>query len=176
MARRIPKIDTRCIRVSQSYSVPEVAKLLKRTAATIRAWIKEGLPVLPGTSPRLICGAELKHWLIKRANRRKKPCGLAKLFCCKCQTPRRPKPDTITTCNLTSQNVRVSGKCGVCGTQMQQSRKLSDLPAIIAAMKDPTQGQASLTGYDKPLTNSLFEQASNNQGFEAEKQDKPHVH
>jgi hypothetical protein len=176
MKGRRQKIDARRIRVSQSYAIPEIARLLGRTIPTVRSWIKQGLPVLPDTSPRLICGEDLKNWLSERARNRKQPCGLARLYCCKCRRPQRPKPDTVGTSELTSKNVKVSGKCGACGTQMQQSRKLADLPVIIAAMKDPTQGQASLTGYSNALVNPLFEQASDQTDLDASQKGKFHVH
>ena len=176
MARRRQKPDLRRIRVSESYTVPEVAKLLGRTLPTVRNWIKLGLPTLPDTSPRLICGGDLKTWLAKRWKAKKQICGVDRLYCCKCRRPQRPKPHTVTTSPLTSKVAKVSGRCGQCDTRMQQSRSLAKLAEIIAAMKDPTLGQASLTGYSNSLVNPLFEQERDQAAFPPSQKDEPNVH
>ena len=176
MKRRRRKPDLRLIRVSQSYSIPEVAKLLERTAPTIRVWIKQGLPVLPETQPRLICGGELKGWLAERAKARKQPCGIAKLYCFKCRRPRRPKPDSVATSPLSAKTVKVSGKCGACETAMQQPRKLTALPEIIAAMTSPAQRQLNLAGYTSPPVNPTFWAQTDDIEIEAPEDGEKHVH
>ena len=176
MARRRRKLDLRRIRVSQSYSIPEVAKLVDRTVPTVRAWIKQGLPVLPDTQPRLICGGELKDWLTKRAEDRKQPCGIAKLYCFKCRRPRRPKPDSVTTSPLSAKTVQVSGKCSACNTTMQQPRSLAKLPEIIAAMTVPTQHQVNLAGYTSPPVNPMFWTQTDEPEIDAPTKEGKHVH
>jgi hypothetical protein len=176
MARRRRKLDLRRIRVSQSYSIPEAAKLLERKAPTIRLWIKQGLPVLPDTQPRLICGGELKDWLRDRAKARKQPCGIAKLYCFKCRRPRRPTPDSVATSPLSAKTVKVSGKCNACNTAMQQPRALAKLPEVIAAMTSPRQRQLNLTGYISPSVNPTFWTQTDDIEIDAPREGETHVH
>jgi|GEM_PF-793670 len=136
------------IQTSRCYTVGEAAKRLDRTVHTVRSWIKQGLPVLPDTSPRLIDGAELKAWLKTKWTRRKRPCGVGELFCCKCCQPRAPHPKSVNTAaGLGPTTVRVTGKCGVCGTLIQQVRKLSELPEILAEMRAIPKVEPDLIGY-----------------------------
>lgn len=141
------KPDLRLIVVARSYTIPEVAKLLDRGAPTVRRWIKCGLPVLPETSPRLICGLELKHWLSAIWDAKKRPCAIDEMYCVKCRCPRRPKPESVKTAPLSSKTATVSGNCDDCGTAMQQARSISKLPETIAAMKATTRQDPHLTGY-----------------------------
>ncbi|HCX08787.1 MAG TPA: DNA-binding protein, partial [Hyphomonas sp.] len=62
--KRKPNVSL--IQTSRSYTIREVAERLDRQVETVRTWVQEGLPVLPGTTPRLIDGAELKEWLKAR--------------------------------------------------------------------------------------------------------------
>lgn len=151
------KPDLRRIVVARSYTILEVAKLLDRNAATVRRWIKRGLPVLPNTSPCLICGQELKHWLAGIWNAKKRPCAIDEMFCVKCRRPRRLKPESVKTAPLSSKTAMVSGNCGICGTAMQQARSISKLPETIAAMKATKQRDLHLSGYtDAPLQRTFW--------------------
>ena len=176
MARRIAKLDLRRIRVSQSYTVSEIARLLGRTVPTVRNWIKQGLPTLTDTSPRLICGGDLKAWLTSRAGARKQPCGNSKLFCCKCGCARRPKPATVETSAHTSKTVFISGECAQCSGHMRQLRSLSNLAEIITEMTAPAQGQLNLTGCTRLFVNSLFEPEPAEGNFHTQRLDQSNVH
>ena len=176
MKRRKQKPDLRRICVSQSYTVQEAATLLNRQAPTIRQWIRQGLPILQGTSPRLIHGSDLKAWLGARWKARKHPCGIAQLYCCKCRRPRRPKPDSVATKPLSTKTVTVSGKCGACGTAMQQPRSLNNLAETIAAMKTLTQDQAHLSGYTKPPVQPTLWPHDDEPDLNNQNKGKPYVH
>lgn len=144
--KRKPNIGL--IQTSRCYTVTEAANRLGRTKHTVRTWIKQGLPVLPDTNPRLIDGVELKGWLKAKWAKRKKPCGLGELFCCKCCKPRAPDPHSVkTAAGLSPATVCVSGNCGVCGAAIQQARRLSDLPIILAAMRTIAKAETDLTDY-----------------------------
>ncbi|MEM1086973.1 MAG: hypothetical protein AAGH90_04535 [Pseudomonadota bacterium] len=151
------KPDLRRITVARSYTIAQVATLLDRTPQTVRGWIRCGLPVLPETSPRLICGQELKTWLAAIWEAKKRPCAIDEMYCVKCRRPRRLKPETVKTSPLSSKTATVSGNCGACGTAMQQARSISKLPETIAAMKAGKRRDAHLTGYTAaPLERTLW--------------------
>ena len=63
MARRP---DWRRIKSHRSYTVNECAEGLGVHKNTLRAWIKDGLPVLSAGRPLLILGANLKAFLEER--------------------------------------------------------------------------------------------------------------
>lgn len=157
--KRKPNISL--ISVRKSYEVGEIARLLDRRTDTVRGWIKEGLPILPGSKPRLIDGAELKAWLQAKWEKRKKPCAIDQLHCCKCRKPRAPDPSSVKTEPVTAKTVLIRGKCGVCGTAMQQVRKTETLTETIVAMKALKQAPHSLPGYLDPRDNpSLLKEQS----------------
>ena len=157
--KRKPNISL--ISVRKSYEVREIARLLDRSTYTLRAWINEGLPVLPGSKPRLIDGAELKAWLDAKWAKRKKPCAIGELHCCKCRNPRAPGPKTVRTEPLTAKTTLIRGKCHVCGTAMQQIRKTEALAETIAVMTALKQAPHSLPGYLDPRDNpSLLKEQS----------------
>lgn len=163
--RRKPNINL--IQTSRCYTVSEIAKRLDRTVYTVRSWINEGLAVMPDTSPRLIDGAVLKGWLKAKWAKRKKPCGIGELFCCKCGKPREPDPVSVqTAAGLGPATVKVSGKCGACGTPMQQARKLSDLPEILSAMRKQAKADSNLLGYRDPSAKPTLWQGQGVLNFE----------
>ena len=176
MARRKQKPDLRRIRVSQSYTVTEAADMLDRKTATVRDWIKRGLPVLPDTSPRLICGNDLKTWLDARWKSRKQPCEVDQLYCCKCRRPRHPLPDSVATSPLSAKTVTVLGKCSLCGTAMQQPRSFKNLAETLTAMKAPTQAHEHLTSYTNTSERPTFFLDADDANSEPQNKGKRYVH
>lgn len=154
-SKRKPNIGL--IKTSRCYSVSEVAECLGRSEHTVRGWIRQGLPVLPGVKPRLIDGVELKSWLRSKWQSRKRPCRLEELFCCKCRKPRRPAPRSVKTEAAPSpEAVRVRGDCQICGTPMQQVRKLSQMPQMLSAMGVVAQEVPNLSGCREPSVIDTF--------------------
>lgn len=150
--KRRPNISL--ISVRKSYEVREIACLLGRSPDTISGWIKAGLPVLPGSKPRLIDGAELKVWLEAKWKRRKKSCAMGEMYCCKCRKPCEPSRNSVKTEPVTAKTVLIRAKCGTCGTAMQQVRSTDALAETIAAMTALKQAPDSLAGYLDPSDNA----------------------
>lgn len=151
--KRKPNVNL--IQTSRSYTIREVAARLDRHVHTVRAWVKEGLPILPDTAPRLIDGAELKAWLKDKWARRKKPCGLGELYCCKCCKPRAPDPNSVKTePAAVAATTLIRGICSECATPMQQVRKTANLPEILREMMGKAKADSNLTGYRDPRANT----------------------
>ena len=149
------KPNVNLIQTSRSYTIREVAARLDRQVHTVRAWVKDGLPVLPDTTPRLIDGAELKAWLKAKWAKRKMPCGLGELFCCKCCKQRAPDPNSVQTePAAVAASTLIKGKCGECATPMQQVRKTADLPEILREMMGKAKADSNLTDYRDPRANA----------------------
>ena len=170
------KPDLRRIKTTLSYTVPEIADLLDRRASTVTRWIREGLPVLPETRPRLIDGVVLKAWLAEKWAARKRPCSLAELYCCKCRAPRTPDPASVETSPISAQTVMVRGKCGQCGSAMQLARPTANLAEIIAAMTASTQQQERLTGYGETGVKPTIWTGQGSFDFDAWEGDPDHAH
>jgi hypothetical protein len=172
--KRKPNISL--ISVRKSYEVREITRLLDRSPDTVRGWIKEGLPVLPGSKPRLIDGAELKAWLQAKWAKRKKSCAINQLHCCKCRNSREPDPASVKTEPVTAKTVMIRAKCGTCGTAMQQVRKTEALAETIAAMTALKQAPDSLAGYLDPIDNPPLFRAQGSFDFSPFEGSAKHVH
>jgi len=57
------KYNWRAINIHFSYEIKQAAKALKCSEATIRNWIKEGLPIYKDRKPLLIEGADLRQFV-----------------------------------------------------------------------------------------------------------------
>lgn len=173
--RRKPKISL--IQTSRCYTIDEIGKRLDRKVSTVREWIKQGLPVMADTRPRLIDGAVLKVWLKEKWSNRKRSCRVNELFCCRCREPRSPRPDSVQTSHsLSPTTVCVRGKCKTCGTVMQQTRKLVDLPEILSAMRGQTKAKPNLTGYRDPNVKPTLLQGQGAFDFEQHERGSDSVH
>ncbi|MAZ03668.1 MAG: hypothetical protein CMN56_11075 [Sneathiella sp.] len=118
--RKKRKPDFRRIGPSQTYSVNELAEAVQRTPATVRRWIREGMPTLDGLKPIVIDGAQAKNWLKQQWSSRKMPTlpGEAHCFTCK---KSRPFTEGTRTMKQTSAKVLTeTGNCAVCGRIMNQ--------------------------------------------------------
>jgi hypothetical protein len=114
------KPDLRLIRTSHTYTVPEIAKTLDRTVATVRGWIRDGLPILERGHPLLVLGSDLKTWLSDRWASRKRPCVRDEFYCFSCQEPRRAAVGSVEIVPRNEKTVTVMGMCAVCGTPVKR--------------------------------------------------------
>jgi hypothetical protein len=80
-ARRIKKLWT-C-------NVREAAKATGATPGTVRQWHKSGLEAVAGVYPLTFRSADIKAFLKRRDESRKRPCGPGKMFCLHCLVPIR---------------------------------------------------------------------------------------
>jgi hypothetical protein len=81
-ARRIKKLWT--------YNVREAAKATGATPGTVRQWHKSGLEAVAGVYPLIFRGADIKAFLKRRDEGRRRPCGPGKMFCLHCKEPKTP--------------------------------------------------------------------------------------
>jgi hypothetical protein len=120
LSKRKRKIDLRRIRARVCYSVPDAAVLLLVTEATIRAWLRAGLPALDRNRPTLILGADLKAWLQERQISRRHKCGPDELFCLRCRRPRTLRPNSTELIEKNPKRLMIRGKCSTCDTVMHK--------------------------------------------------------
>ena len=89
------KMDYRRFRPSITYTVPEIATRLAIVTGTVRNWIRAGLPVIDGESPKLVHGMALKQWLNRCKAERARPCQSDEMYCLRCRSPRPVMPGSL---------------------------------------------------------------------------------
>jgi len=141
------KPDLRRIRTSKTYNLPEIAELMDRDIATIRAWVKNGLPLLSVQKPVLVSGKALKDWLQQVWASKKRTCQADELFCFKCRKPRKAMPGSVRIVRRNEKTVSVKGRCAVCNTRMNQTRSLSKLPELQVTFDAPKPQMPSISGH-----------------------------
>lgn len=140
------KPDLRKIRTSHVYTLPEIAQCLDRKLPTLKRWVNNGLPVIEGSKPPLVDGAELKAWLVHKWQSNKKPCEDGELYCCPCSKPQKPLTGSVTLSPRTDKTITINGKCEECGQPQEQVGSLSKLEEIRATFCLPAQAVQHLLG------------------------------
>ena len=101
--------------------------------ATVRRWIKQGLPAINDQKPFLILGRELIEFHEKR-KRTKATCGLGEFYCFRCRQPKSAAFAEAELVNVTPTSVNLRALCATCSTVMHKRvsvRKLASLASIL---------------------------------------------
>lgn len=114
MARRI---NPSRIKKNLTYSILEAAEELDKSTATIRNWIKQGLPIQKDKRPYLIFGSELRDFIIRKRKARRFTLQDDELNCFSCKTGRLPLNNAVVYFPHTVKTGRLSGVCSVCGSK-----------------------------------------------------------
>lgn len=114
-ARKKRKPDFRRIGPSRTYSIKELAEAVQRNPATVRSWIRQGMPTLDGLKPVVIDGAQAKDWLKLKWASRKIPTRPGEAHCLSCRSSRPFAEGTRALKQKTSKVLIETGKCAVCG-------------------------------------------------------------
>lgn len=123
------RINPRLAKMHRSFSVFELADLLKVHRNTVRQWIKDGLPVLDGARPILILGSEFQDWWGNRVKARKRPCQPGEMFCFKCREPKAPALGMVEFAATNAATGNLKALCETCGTLMHRRTRLADIAA-----------------------------------------------
>ncbi len=97
-----------------TYTIEECANSLGVTKATIRNYVRRGLPIMTAQRPYLISGEALRDFLLSERKNRKKPMKLNELFCPSCGTGRRPYGMMVDLAMQTGKSGLLVGLCNVC--------------------------------------------------------------
>lgn len=123
------RINPRLAKRHRSFSVFELADLLKVHRNTVRQWIREGLPVLDGARPILILGSEFQAWWGKRTKARRRPCQPGQMYCFKCREPKAPALGMVEYDSTNATTGNLKALCETCGTPMHRQTRLDDIAA-----------------------------------------------
>jgi hypothetical protein len=103
------------VKTALSYEVGEAAKALGKSDATIRNWIKDGLPVMSSNKPHLISGSDIRSYLRQKYQTQKIPLRDNELYCLSCRKGRQPLNIQVLATSNTASTLRLSGPCDHCG-------------------------------------------------------------
>lgn len=103
------------VKAALTYEVGEAAKAMGKSPATIRNWIKDGLPVMASQKPCLISGAAIREYLRAKYKATKSPLKPNELSCFGCRAGRRPENMIVTAYPNTPKTTRLKGICDRCG-------------------------------------------------------------
>lgn len=131
MARRI---NPSRIKQSLTYTIGEAAEELDVSVATIRNWIRKGLPIETGKRPYLIYGVDLREFIRQNSKARKYKLYDGELGCFSCNASRPPLNGVAAYAPLTVKTGRLSGVCSVCGgkcSRIISTAQLSEFSEIL---------------------------------------------
>jgi len=154
------KPDWRGIKSHRSYTVEEVARMVRVAKGTVRRWIKRGLPSINDKKPALVLGADLIdfHRLQKKP---KQKCLPHECFCVKCRKPRTPAGGMAEYVPLTATSGNLRAICPDCLKFMYRRVALSKLSALRLFLEIAiAQATDRLIDGSKPSPNDNFRKES----------------
>jgi hypothetical protein len=128
MGKRHP--NPRLVKIHRSYTVDEIASLLKAHKNTVRNWLKSGLPTIDSRRPALIYGPELVKFLQGRRARSKHTCQPGQIFCVRCRVPRTPAANMADYQPVTATTGNLVGICSTCESMMYRRVNFAKLGLV----------------------------------------------
>lgn len=123
------KVSRRGLKIHRNYTVDEVARNLGVAKATVRRWIKHGLPALTERRPTIILGSDLSQFLSTQKARRH-TCQFHECYCVKCRIPQKPAGEMAEYIPLTPSTGNLRGICPTCGIMMHKRIRRDALPSL----------------------------------------------
>ena len=127
MAKKKRTYNTNLIRVTQCYTVVDIAELFDLHIRTVQIWIKRGLKVIEWSQkPYRVRGEDLKDFLKERRRKMRHPLKGGEFFCtnCRCARPshRKKIKAEITQRKIGKSQIFaiIRGVCKVCNRPMQR--------------------------------------------------------
>ena len=117
------------VKINYSYRVDEIARRCDVCRATVRAWLKQGLPTIDDLRPVMVRGVDLRAFLIRRRRQAKTTCPPGHLYCLKCRAPRMPAEKMADYIPQRNGAGNLAGICPVCERWMYRRVGLVQLEA-----------------------------------------------
>ena len=141
------KVDLRKIKPTETYNKEQIARDLNRTPETVARWKREGMPIIPGSSPYLVDGQELFDWLKKRQDARKFPCRDNEAFCFTCKTQRTFEMESVVLRPINSKRFSIDSRCEECGNEMHKGASMARIDEIQALLESYMQNVRYIERY-----------------------------
>jgi excisionase family DNA binding protein len=124
--------NPRMIKAARCYTISEAADALGVTVATVRSWIRSGLPAMTSRRPYLILGDALRNWLQSRCAAARTTLRSDQLYCLTCKVGQKPGGMMVDCVLQTSTTARLMGLCETCGGTCNRMVSRSDLARFAA--------------------------------------------
>jgi excisionase family DNA binding protein len=121
--------DRRRVKIHRNYTVDEAARTLGVAKATVRRWLKTGLPTTDDRKPALIRGLDLAEFLKSKA-KPKQSCPPGHCYCVKCRSPQRPDGAMADYIVITTTSGNLRGLCPTCGNLMHRRTSYAQLQVV----------------------------------------------
>jgi hypothetical protein len=155
--------NPRLVKIHRNYTVDEIGRVLGSHKATVRQWIKQGLPTTDDKRPMLILGRDLRAFIEKRRAGAKRPCGPGQIYCMRCRIPQEPA-DAMVECRARGPSLAdLVGRCPACKSAMYRRVSLRKLPAVLGRLQvmDP-EAPLRISERASPSVNTDFDQEAKN--------------
>jgi hypothetical protein len=132
--------NVRLINKHNSYSVAEIALLLKITPHTIGRWIALGkLETIDEKRPYLVHGHELAKCCTLLNSRFDVTCAQGEFLCLKCRSGRRPRNNIAVLVSLPNNRQKLVSNCHECDTEMHSAVSTKNLDVLrkIISVREP---------------------------------------
>jgi len=126
--------NPRLVKIHRSYTVEEVARILRKHKNTVRAWIKQGLRPIDGRRPTLIHALELVSFLQNRRMSGKQPCPPGYMYCLKCRSPKQPAAGMADYLPISDTSGNLRALCPDCGKFMHRRASFAQLNIVGAGL------------------------------------------
>jgi len=126
------------VKAALSYTIEEAARALRVTPATIRNWIKDGLPVMSSRKPYLLLGQDIRDYLRAKNKAAKRPLEEDGLFCPSCKRSRRPTGMAVALRRINPKTGLLLGTCDHCGcasTRMISTARIEEFAQTFTITK-----------------------------------------
>jgi hypothetical protein len=146
MRRRRP--HRRAIRIHRSYTVDELAHTTGVCKATVRRWLKRGLPAITDMKPALITGEDAVAFLQGRS-RPKQRCQLDEFYCFSCREPRWAAFGEAEIASQTAYTLNFRALCAVCAATVHKRvslKRMGQFRAAVAQSGEQAQRRLKDTG------------------------------
>ena len=144
----------RRIKSNRSYTVGQLADLFEVGQATIREWIKQGLPTIDDHHRKMMHGPAIRDWLRERQAARRWKCGPNELPCFGCKGPRKIEPGSFKIVTGNTLKIRIEGTCISCGQTIGRGDVKTNQAALEQQFKSikPTNNDAPIASIPYPQT------------------------
>lgn len=147
MARR--RVDPRRIRSHFAYSVDEAARALQVHKNTVRAWIKNGLPVADDRRPVILSGAAIRAFLTARTDARKRPLSPGQFYCLRCRDRVRPFGDIADLVTDGTDVGTLHALCPGCGSLVYRRVSMRSWRSAVGNLAVTVQSSAASPSLDQ---------------------------
>jgi hypothetical protein len=158
MRKRHP--NYRLVKIHRSYSVEEAARLFGIHKNTVRAWVKDGLPICDGKRPTLILGRVLVEYLKARRMRNKRPCLPGEIYCLRCRAAKLPAGNMAEFRPQTAVLGCLVGICPDCEGMIYRRVSWAKLPLAKGNLEVSfPMEERQVSESERPIVNSDFKGA-----------------